>query len=83
MRRTLSGVEVALSEAMARVAAIYAEIPEASRPDVTGERWAALEADVDRAGGSGDRDAALLAIERWEQHARRVLSHLAGGRGDG
>lgn len=76
MRRRLPGIERDLSAAFARVAKLYAAVPEHLRPDVNGERWQQLEAEIDRACGAGDRDAALLAIERWERHASDVLTRL-------
>jgi hypothetical protein len=77
VRRALPGVKVALAVAVHRVALRYVEIPEARRPDVNGERWRALEAEIDARCGAGDREGALQAIARWEEHATQVLG--AGG----
>ncbi len=77
MRRTLPGINLELSTSVARVARLYEQVPEERRPDVTGERWSQLEAEVDAACGSGDGHRASAAIAAWEQHARRVLGALA------
>lgn len=83
MRRSPTGIEVALSEAMARVASLYAQVPEQRWPDVNGEQWAALEASVDRACDEGSEEEARRAIEAWERHALRVLQSLVEERVDG
>jgi len=77
MRRSLPGLNAELADAVRRVGALYERIPESRRPDVTGERWDALEAEIDAACGTNDRDRALTAITRWEDHARNVLEALA------
>lgn len=74
MRRTSPRVSVALSEAFRQVARLYEQIPEPYRPDVNGERWLELEREIDTRCGAGDTDGALLAIERWQEHAERVLT---------
>lgn len=74
MRRRLPGIDAELSAAVARVAAVCHRCPE-PRPDVCGERFHALDAEVDRACGGQDRGAALRAIEVWE---RGTLSLLRG-----
>lgn len=76
MRRTNPRISVALSEAFAKVARLYAQIPEPYRPDVNGERWLELEREIDVRCGAGDIDGALLAIERWREHGERVLSQI-------
>ncbi len=76
MRRSLPGVNYELAASVRRVNSLYARVPESRRPDVTGERWQALEAEVDARCGAGDRDGALRAISEWEQHAERVLAPL-------
>lgn len=73
MRRTLPGLNYALALAVRRVNVLHEQVPEPLRPDVTGERWQALEREIDTRCGAGDREGALLAITRWETHARRVL----------
>jgi len=77
MRRSMPGINAELAVAVRRVNVISEAIPESHRPDMAGERWARLEDEIDRACGVGDRDAALAAIQRWEQHAQRVLEPLA------
>lgn len=77
MRRSLPGVNAELAAAVRRVNAIYSVIPASRQPDLDGSSWRRLEAEVDRACGAGDREAALLAIKRWEEHAQRVLAPLA------
>lgn len=74
MRRRLPGVDAELAAAVRRVNADYWRIPEAHRPDVTGERWDALEATLDARCAAGDRQGALDAIAAWEGHARGILS---------
>ncbi|MBA2240029.1 MAG: hypothetical protein H0W09_02105 [Solirubrobacterales bacterium] len=74
MRRSLPGINAELAAAVRRVNVLDASIPESRRPDICGERWHRLEAEIDNACGAGDRDAALLAIRQWEQHAARALS---------
>ncbi len=76
MRRRLPGIDVALGLAADRVRLLAEEVPEPHRPDVAGERWRILDAQVDRACGNGDASSALLAIEQWEQHVSCVLSRL-------
>jgi hypothetical protein len=81
MRRTMPGVNYALSAAVDRLRELYSGIPESRRPDINGGRFQALEADIDARCGAGDRDGALRAIEAWEEHARAVLSSCAGAAG--
>lgn len=76
MRRSLPGINAELALAVRRVNVLYSAIPESLRPDLDGSRWRRLEAEVDCACGAGDRDGALLAIRRWEEHATRVLAPL-------
>lgn len=76
MRRRLPGVEPALSAAVDRVRRMSEQLPDHLQPDLAGERWHRLEGQIDRACGNGDRDAALLAIERWERHASEILTRL-------
>lgn len=77
MRRSLPGLNFELAAAVNRIGELYHAIPEELRPDVMGERWDELEAEVDQACGSGNRDRALAAIGRWEAHAQRVMVALA------
>lgn len=72
----LPGINAELAAAVRRVNTLYAQLPRSCRPDVCGERWRSLEAEIDRASVAGDRAGAMLAIERWEQHASGVLSRL-------
>lgn len=74
MRRSLPGINYELAASVRRVNSLYARVPEPRRPDVTGERWQALEAEIDTRCGAGDRDGALRAIKDWELHAKRVIS---------
>jgi hypothetical protein len=74
VRRSLPGINYALAEAVRDVAALYGQLPDTVRPDVSGERWQALEADLDRLCGTGDRDGALLAIEEWRDTTKALLS---------
>lgn len=80
MRRTLPGINAEIAAAVARVTAAYDRVPVDRRPDVSGERWHRLEAEVDRACGAGDLDQARTAIRVWELHANRVLAPLAEGK---
>lgn len=81
MNRTLPGVNYELASAVRRVNALYETVPEDLAPDVTGERWKYLEREIDEACGRGDREAALLAIRRWEEHASNLLRSLSVGGG--
>lgn len=76
MRRTLSGIDIALGEAVNRIRPIWESCPD-PRPDIAGEAWHALEAELDRACGSGERDLALLAIRRWEDRTLDVLQRCS------
>lgn len=67
------GARPALASAVHRVANLYVRTPGAKRPDVQGPRWTALEEQVDRAFAEGNDAAALTAIRRWEDHARREM----------
>jgi hypothetical protein len=60
------------------VNALYEQIPEADRPDITGERWSDLEMELDMRCAAGDGLGALHAIEIWEVHTRGVLQTAAG-----
>jgi hypothetical protein len=73
VRRSQPGINVEVAQAVHRVATLYAQIPGGQRPDVTGERWDELEAEIARRSAAGDREGALRAIAEWEAHARRVL----------
>lgn len=75
MRRTNPTVACALSQAVDTARALYNQIPEARRPDITGESFQALEREIDARCGAGDEEGALLAIERWQDHALRVLGN--------
>lgn len=77
MSRSLPGVHTELSAAVRRVSEHYERVPEFRRPDINGERWVALEAELDLACSEGDRDRAHAAVRRWESHAARVLGALA------
>lgn len=72
MRRRLAGVDAELASAVDRVVAVYARCPE-PRPDICGERFHLLEAEVDRLCGAGDRDAALKSIATWERETTVIL----------
>ncbi len=74
MRRTLPDVNFELAAAVRRVNALYRKVPDEHRPDATGERWDALEAELDARCGAGDRAGALRAIADWEQHVTGVLT---------
>jgi hypothetical protein len=63
---TLSGIRTELAVAIRRVNAAYLAIPERHRPPAA--PWPALEAEVNAACASGDRDRALAAIAAWRDH---------------
>jgi hypothetical protein len=69
----LPGINGELAAAVRRVNAVYSRIPEDDRPDVTGQAWSQLEANLDRSCAAGDYYEARGAIEAWERHAMRVL----------
>lgn len=73
----MPGLNADLALAVRRMNAIYARIPTDQAPDINGESWCRLEAEIDRASSVGDYEAAIVAIGRWEEHARRVLEPLA------
>jgi hypothetical protein len=77
VRRTLPGIDLALGSAVNRVRDLYARCPE-PRPDLAGEAWHDLDAALDAACGSGDRDRALSAIRRWEERTTAILRRLVG-----
>ena len=58
-----------LAAAIRRVNAAFNRCPPSVRPAVDGDAWRDLEAEIDRASAKGDREVALLAIERWESYA--------------
>ena len=53
MRRTLKGVNAELAAAVRRCNVIHRQIPPGQRPDLSGESWRELEAELDRAWGAG------------------------------
>ncbi len=67
MRRTLTGINFELAAAVRRVNVIRDRIPAVEQPDLAGESWRRLEAELDRASGVGDREAALRAIRKKER----------------
>lgn len=77
MRRRLAGVDAELAAAVDRVAAAYHRLPE-PRPDIAGERFHRLEAEVDRLCGAGDREAALRSITTWERETLNIVSRCLG-----
>ena len=58
-----------LAAAVRRVNAAYRRVPESARPDINAQTWRDLEAEIDRAAAKGDREVALLAVEKWEANA--------------
>ena len=74
MRRTMTGVNLELAAAVRRVNALLDRIAEDRHPDVFGESWRALEAELDCACGAGDREGTLAAIRHWERKTGRVLA---------
>jgi len=79
MRRVLPGINLSLAEAVLDVSEASAALPAQLRPDLTGERWQDLEAEIDRACATGDRDGALHAIETWKERTLGVLWALHQG----
>ncbi len=67
------GIRAELAAAVRKVNAIYGHIPESAWPDVDGDAWEQLEQEIDAASAADDRDRALAAIRRWEDHARSAL----------
>lgn len=76
MRRTLPGIDIALGEAVNRLRDLYERCPD-PRPDLAGEAWHDLDAALDVACASGDRNRALVAIRAWEERSATVLRRLA------
>lgn len=72
MRRWLPGIDAELSAAVKRVAYVYSRCPN-PRPDVCGDPFLALDAEVDRACAGTDRRAAVEAIEVWERETVALL----------
>ncbi len=72
MRRRLPGVDAELSAAVDRVRGVYRHLAE-PRPDIAGEHFHRLEAELDVLCGAGDRKGAMKAIKRWE---KRTISML-------
>jgi hypothetical protein len=82
MRRTLPGLNADLALAVRRVGAAAETLPEHLRPDFDGSSFDAMEREVDRACGAGDREAAMQAISRWEQRTATVISRIKLERGE-
>mgnify|MGYP000380223969 CR=1 FL=1 len=82
MRRSLPGLNADLALAVRRVNSAASSLPEQLRPDFDGASWDALERELDRACGTGDREGALQAIARWEQRASIVLSQITAREGE-
>ncbi len=71
----MGSINFHLAAAIRRVNSAYYRLPEDRRPDVTGERWTALEREIDEAAEFGDRDRALKAIADWQGHALKIIGH--------
>jgi hypothetical protein len=62
----LPGINAELAAAVRRVNAAYAKLPGSARPDI-GD-WNDLDAELDAACASDDRDRAITAIRDWASH---------------
>lgn len=67
-------VNAELAAAIRRVNALWMQVPPRFQPPVDSAAWRRLERQIDRCLAAGDRDGALEAIERWEEHAKTIIA---------
>jgi hypothetical protein len=73
--KSLPGVNAALANAIRQVNAAFNRLPESRRPDPA--EWGNLDAELDAACLSGDRDRAMAAIRAWREHWLHELERAA------
>lgn len=71
MRRTMTGINLELAAAVRRINTIHDRIPADDQPDLAGESWRTLEAELDRAAGVGDRAVPQVMITVAARAAKR------------
>jgi hypothetical protein len=71
---TPPSVRAELAAAIRAVNARYNALPESRRPDI---HWEGVDAEVDAAILSGDRERAMRAIEAWKRHHLALCEEAA------